>query len=203
MIARWCLSAFIFSLTLFGVLSQQQVSLPNQEVVLQFSEETLSARELQLVLSDIKHQLLESGVSNLQVKANDNGEFRISYYSTVDVAIIKKVFNDEAHLELAHAEHQQPLPLPSEDHSKKYNVDVYEIQSGNTTDWDFKGTLVLQVDSKSDRFISSNTLFSVDFIDTSKAEITFQTAFKVCQNIFLDFQDGLHVIPEVRAGPIC
>lgn len=203
MIARWCLSAFIFSLTLFGVLSQQQVSLPNQEVVLQFSEESLSAKDLQLVLGDVKHQLLEAGVSNLQVKAFDNGEFRISYYSTVDVAIIKKAFNAEAKLQISNAEQQKPFETPSEVPSKKYNVDVYEIQAGNTSDWDFKGTLVLQIESKSDRYIASNTLFSVGFLDARKSEIIHQTKFKVFQKIFLGLDAGLHVIPEVRAGPYC
>src|SRR6056300_1545353 len=155
MVARWCISIFIFTLTLFGVVSQQQVALPNQEIVLEFTDIDLSAEHAQGTIDAIKKQLQELGAENIQVNTEE-GHVNIAYYSSSDTASIKKTLSNGSYLALnctANSKSEKPS-VPSENNDvAHYNFDVFEIQNDDGHGRNLNGNLVLEVETKSDRFL--------------------------------------------------
>ncbi|KAB1067093.1 hypothetical protein F6U93_11770 [Tamlana haliotis] len=203
MIARWCLSTFILSLTLFGVVSQHQVQAPNQEIVLQFTDVELTSQDVQNTIEGVKNQLLTVGGSHIKVKTQSHGKLKISYYSDADVSSIKAALSKSEYIALALADDDSSSEqFPVSDAPIKYDLDVYEIQSASHADWGFEGTLALQIDTKSDRFVSPSTSMSVGDLAHLKSNTSYKTTFKVCKNVMLTIGEALHAIPEVRAGPL-
>ncbi|MDO6758921.1 hypothetical protein Q4566_01815 [Tamlana sp. 2_MG-2023] len=201
--ARWCVSALIFTLTLFGVVSQQQIAVPNQEIVLQFTDVELTSHEVQHTIEVVKNQLLAAGGSHIKVKAQENGKLKISYYSDADVSSIKRAFTNEDYLALSFANNETPSgESPIDDSILKYNLDIYEIQSANDTGWDFDGNIVLQVETKSDRFLDPNTSISSGDLEYINASSVYKTTYKVREHVTFTIGEDLHAIPEVRAGPL-
>lgn len=206
MIARWCLSAFIFTLTLFGVISQQQIAVPNQEIVLQFTEVELTSEDAKNTIASVKAQLLELGVENIKVKAQQNGKLKISYYSDAAISSIKSNFAKNNNVVLDYTSTNQDensSKFPSEDHSISYNLDVYEIQSNSGTGWDLDGAFILDVEVKSDRFLDPNLYFLASNFDFRSSNSIVGVAYKVRRNITIEIEEALYSKPEVRAGPNC
>ncbi|MBU2951446.1 hypothetical protein KO493_12135 [Tamlana agarivorans] len=203
MIARWCVSTLIFTLTLFGVVSQQQIAVPNQEIVLQFSDVELTSHDVQHTIEVVKNQLLAAGGSHIKVKAQENGKLKISYYSDADVSSIKRAFSNEDYLSLSFTNNDTSSgDLPLEESGLKYNLDIYEIQSANNAGWDFEGNIVLQVETKSDRFLDPNTSISARDLEHLGSSSVYKTTYKVRAHVALTIGEDLHTIPEVRAGPL-
>ena len=94
MMARWCISVLIFSLTLFGVVSQQQILVPNQEIVLQFEDVDLTSKQAENTVAIVKQQLQDLGAENIQVFSLENGKLKITYFSDSEVASIKETFSE-------------------------------------------------------------------------------------------------------------
>ena len=61
---KWLLPIFIFILSLF-VVSQQQIAIPNQESVIQFSSADVSLFESQNAIAIVKKQLQDIGAENI------------------------------------------------------------------------------------------------------------------------------------------
>ena len=206
MIARWCISTFIFLLTLFGVVSQQQVVIPNQEIVLQFTHIELTSDDVKQTILIVKAQLEALGVENIQVKAEENGKLKISYYCDTDIASIKNSFAEAHHLTLDYQSDKQgkeSSKLPSEENRTSYNINVYEIQFGSDSGWDFDGAFASEVEVKSDRFLDPNVSFPAAHLNLNSSKNITKVAYKVRRTISIEIGDALHAIPEVRAGPIC
>ncbi|MEC3906981.1 hypothetical protein VOI54_08110 [Tamlana sp. 2201CG12-4] len=206
MIARWCISAFIFLLTLFGVVFQQQVSVPNQEIVLQFTDVELTSDDAKHAIAIVAKKLQGLGAEHIQVKAGDNNTLKISYFSEVDISSIKRTFAKENHIVLDYTSSSQDRgasKLPSEDNTISYNLDVYEIQNTSNSGGDLNGAFGLEIDAKSDRFLDPNINLFFKNIDVNAIAAKTKVAFKVCRDISIELDNTLHSIPEVRAGPNC
>lgn len=206
MIARWCISVFVFLLTLFGVVSQQQFVVPNQEIVLQFTDVELTSNEAKQTILIVKEQLEALGVENIQVRTHENGQFKISYYCEKDIASIQKSFSQEHKLTIDYQTNnpgKASSKLPLDENSTSYNINVYEIHSGTDAGWDFDGTFTLEVEVKSDRFLDPNSSFSAFNPDHNTSNNIAKLAFKVRRTISIEISEALHSIPEVRAGPFC
>ncbi|WP_142785480.1 hypothetical protein [Changchengzhania lutea] len=204
--SRWCISTLIVILTLFGVVCQQQMSAPNQEIILQFTDAEVTSDEAQTTFAIVKQQLRDLGADNIQVTKQPNGSLKITYYSDTDVASIKKIFSKDLNVSLdynSNTPNKERHQAPSDNEVASYNLDVYEIQDGNNTLWGSDGKYVLEPKLKTDQFFNPNILISVDDIeDISKNKIT-SVAFKVREQVTISIGDILHKIPEVRAGPVC
>ncbi len=193
------ISALIIILTLLG-LSQQQMSVPNQEIVMQFSDDELSSDDAQNAIAIIKNQLQTIGVDNIQVREVADGILRITYYSDIDVASIKDILSKEKNLKLGYtSQDDESSRIPSDDESNSYNLDVYEIQKDSDSEWDLEGTLVLELKPDGDRFSNPKVFASIDEIDVD-VDIT-RVAYKVHNNIAIAIDNTSYKIPEVRAGP--
>ena len=89
---KWYFGALIVILTLFGV-SQENLIVPNQEIVLQFSGAEVSSSQAQLAISSVKKQLETIGVSKVDIREEANGRLVISYYSDTTVANVKDILS--------------------------------------------------------------------------------------------------------------
>ncbi|WP_298534321.1 hypothetical protein [uncultured Algibacter sp.] len=205
MIARWCISAFIFLLTLFGVISQQQIAVPNQEIILQFSDIELTSEDAKHTILIVRKQLEALGVENIQIKSQGNGKLKISYYCDADISSIKNSFAKAHNLDLNYQSGttgRGASEFPSPENSIAYNINVYEIQSSSDSGWDFDGAFTLEVEVKSDRFLDPNINFSAGNLELKRLTQVSNVAFRVQKNVSVAIRETLHTIPEVRAGPL-
>jgi hypothetical protein len=206
MLKKWYIVAFILVVTLLGVNSQQQIVVPNQEIVLQFTDSAVTSDDIENTIATVKKQLQAIGANNIQVKKAENGKLKITYFTDVDLAGIKKSFSDDGDLDINFKTHNtghDSDEFPSDENNIAYNLNVYEIQNGQDADWDLNGISVKNIDSKSDRFSDPNSNFFLNNESPSKEDNLEKITYKVRTNIALAIDDILYKIPEVRAGPIC
>lgn len=203
MFTKWLYSVLIFSLTVLGVVSQQQFKVANQEIVLQFQNANLSAQQTEHTIATIKQQLEDLGAKNIKVRAQGFSKLKISYYSSINVTRIKETLLNPTTLKLQDlAINKNTKRLPFEDTQVSYNIDVFEIQENTSAGWDLDGAITLVLDVKSDRFLSSNSL-SVGSLSYAYQDGITLVAYKIAKDIAIHISDALHTIPEVRAGPNC
>ena len=200
--AKWYISTFIIVLTLLGI-SHNHISLPNQEIIVQFNDDEVTVEQSQKAIGLIKQQLYIFGVDNIQVQEVSNGNFRIAYHSSVTVESIKTVLASSENLPIDVASFGLNYQKqPSNKNQKHYHLDIYEIQ-GISVDYDLTGTLTLETKYGYDRFANSNVYSDVDDINVSiEDDKSIERAFKLYKDIAIAIENTSHTIPEVRAGPI-
>ncbi len=198
---KWYIGALIIVLTLLGV-GQHQISVPNQQIVLQFVDD-VSSNETQNAVAIVKKQLQDVGADNIIVCDGEDGRLKISYYSALNVARIKNILSDESQFDLGIVEnqHENDSELPSEEGGQNtYNFDVYEIQKESNSDWDFNGTNILELKSEVKRFYYPKVYATIDDIDLR--EIISKVTFKLHYKIAIALDNESYKLPKVRAGPI-
>ncbi len=201
--AKWYLSTFIVILTLLG-LSQQQFSVPNQEIVVQFTTNEIALLETQNTITIVKEQLQAIGVENIQIHEEANGKLKITYFSDIDVASIKKILSKEKDLKLSYSsifQEEGDSKFPSNKDSNHFKLDVFEIQKSNAGEGDFNG-YALELKPESDRFFTSVVFFPFTDIDVKEKNKAEKIAYKIHRNIAIAIDNSSHKIPEVRAGPV-
>lgn len=203
--SKWYLSAaLIFIAVLGSVIGQQHTHVPNQEIVLQFSNTNISSSDAQQTIAIVKKQLQHVGVANIHISEQEDGKMVISYYSDTNVARIKSILSNQKELALGFVSNkktEQPLQLPSQNESVTYNLDVYEIQDGHNSVSNLGGKSAVELKSGQYRFLNPNfyipteQCYSDADAPTLKIKITFQRYIAIIKD------NGLHKTPEVRAGP--
>ena len=206
MLKKWYISTFIIVITLLGIASQKQVVLPNQQIVLQFTDTEISALEVKNTIAIVKKQLQDLGVNNIQVKKSEQGALKITYHSDADVASIKETFSKDAKLKIAQTKrnNKNTNNFPLDRHTIAYNLDVYEIKEGNnTTDWGFKAVDVLEFKSKNNRLLNPNSPLFFSKLDLDTNTIVYKLTSKIRKNNAVSINEISCKIPQVRAGPQC
>lgn len=201
--AKWYLGTFIATLILLGA-SLQQFSVPNQEIVVQFDNEEISLHDTQNTIAIVKKQLQNIGVDKIQIFKGENGKLKITYFSNVDVASIKKILSEEKDLKLSYSSLNpkgEPSQLPSDNNSSKYQLDVFEIQKSNESEGDFNG-LVIELLPENERFFNPDLYFSFKKNDVKIKNEIEKLAYKIYSHISIEIDHTSHKIPEVRAGPV-
>ena len=200
--AKWYLSTFIVILTLLG-LCQQQFSVPNQEIVVQFTTNEIALLETQNTIAIVKKQLQTIGVENIQIHKEANGKLKITYFSDIDVASIKEILSKEKELKLSYSsifQEEGDSKFPSNRDSNHFKLDVFEIQKNNDGEGNFNG-YALELKPEIDRFFTSVVLFPFIDIDVKEKNRAEKIAFTIHKNIAIAIDNSSHNIPEVRAGP--
>lgn len=203
MFKKHYISILVVVISIFGIASQKQAEIPNQEIVVQFDNANVSSDEAESLISSIKLQLLELGVEAVTVTENKQGELKITYHSNSDVSSIKNKLTKEGSLKLDFNKKSQKNTngTPSSKDIVSYNLDVYEIQDYNNN-WDFNGINATTITSKSDHLFNPNIYLFTQVIAINNNSVANET-YKVCSNVALLINEIPHKIPEVRAGPIC
>lgn len=198
---RWCILLGV--IVLIGIASQQQVGLPNQEIVLRFNNDEVTSTETQNAIAIVKKQLLAIGANNIQVKESPKGDLKITYHSDTDVASIKKMFSDKKNIELgvvASNLDNKPVKLPSKEHTQSYNIDVFEIKNQHTG-FDIGATLVLDRKLETTRSFIPNVSTSGKNFGFINKECVLKETYKFRKNIAITIEITSNKIPEGRAGP--
>lgn len=202
--SRRYIGSLIIVLTFLGVVYQQQNTVPNQEIILQFTDVKVTSAETQSTIAIVKTQLQSLGADNIQVKETKEGTLKITYYSDTNVMNIKRTLSEESKIVLDYNLNNQDSEhsnLPIKNNSISYNLDVYEIQKGNDADWNLVANIFLELKSDNERFFNPNVFMSFTDIDDREENIV-KVALKTHSNIALAIDNTSHNIPEVRAGPI-
>ena len=189
-------------LALIGI-SWEHTSKPNQEVVVQFNNSDLSCDEAQNTIALVKLQLQGIGVENIQVVEEDGGRLKITYYSNVDVAVVKSIISEGEKLALTDVsfpQNEEQPELPSHSDSLSYELNVIEIHKNPNSDLDTDG-FILELKSSHDRYVPPIVYYSDSEIDVRGKNSIEKIAFTVHSNMALLIDNGSHNIPEVRAGP--
>lgn len=196
---KWYISALIIIFAFIGgVATQEQNQLPNQEIVLQFSDASVTHDEAQLAITAVKEQLQSIGVHDIKVTDFEQGYLKITYFSKTDVASIKKILSKSVTLEISH---DIPFEFPSSKNEIAYNLEVYEIQNGNNHTLHLSGKFGIEQKADNDRLSNTNTVANCKPIAYIVFELNTKGAYRFQNHIGITIDHITHKIPEVRAGP--
>ncbi len=198
---KWYIPVVIVALTFFGV-NLERSTLPNQEIVVQFNTENVSAFEAEQAIANVTFQLKSIGVENVLVSAIENGKLKVSYYSAKDVATIKGLFSAKNSLSAAafnEKDNSSKIPFSPESHI--YKLDVVTIQQDYNAGLGLQG-LPVGVKTVKEQYLKP--IISMGF-----SEISFQFSPKDEIVAYKNYRHASHLIdhtsykiPEVRAGPL-
>ena len=201
---EWYFGMLISAFALLVVMQGQTV-VPNQEIVLDFGDVTVSSQEAENAVKTVKKQLASIGVKNTRISNElHNGKLRISYYSDADVENIQQILA-ENYISWNHIlfdnNGSNDSKIPFDKESSDYHVAVYKIQKSTDNDSGFSGIHVLELEQKQDRASGVSYSFVNENADEAISRFI-QLAQKVHNAIAIAIDNTSHKIPEVRAGPI-
>lgn len=201
---RIYITAFVIALAFIGISLDQSNSDPNQEILVQFNTDSISADQALRAVSDIKSQLRAIGIEEVQVSETSDGRLKVTYYSTVDVDVIKSLFFKQNKLQIddtSSEERKSPSKFPFTNDSNTYIVDVVKIQNDFNADISLQGVLV-EVKSSNNQYIKPQ-------VSAVTSEVAFGLIYNIESQIVIDYnasslfvEDVSHKIPEGRAGPL-
>ena len=201
---RLNITALLVALAFFGVSLEQSNTDPNQEILVQFNTDSISVLQAQRAVSDIKNQLKAIGVEDVQVSETSDGRLKVTYYSTIDVAVIKSLFFKHNKLRYGNSPlegNDVPSKTPIGTDSNTYIVDVVKIQSDFNYDLSLQGVLV-EVKAANDQYVKPKLSLDASSIDIElryTVESDLNSGYRI---ISLVEDNANYKIPEVRAGPI-
>ncbi|NRB83178.1 MAG: hypothetical protein HRU49_05315 [Winogradskyella sp.] len=179
-----------------------QPVIPNQQIVIAFSEAQAANNDASQTLESIQSKLESIGVYDIQIHETLNGQYRITYHSTSHVDQVKKLLSD-ANYELSHKSENQENKLPKEGSNKLVQLDVLEITKVDSkNDWDFDGVQIAEYNPKSDRFNHIKFNFSGRKSSSEKTTLMANLGLKLYRYRFTYIDCNVYNIPEVRAGPL-
>ena len=194
---KWYISTLFLLFSLFGAF-HEQVSIPNQEIVLEFIDTTINKESIDHTIADVKEKLLTVGVSKVTIKETQNGTLKISYYSAIAVDDIKKVLGKDQEFVL----NQNSENKEEDETASEYNIDIYELTNetdvSNTSDDKF----VFEIKYHSDRFTTNSFPAFLKNVEENKSNQLFKTAYKAYKNNPFTEDKTSYKEPEVRAGPL-
>ncbi|MBU2940993.1 hypothetical protein KO494_15690 [Lacinutrix sp. C3R15] len=198
---KWYICTLIIAFALLGYISKEQTAMPNQKIVLQFSNTAISSIEIENTVAIVKKQLVDFGVDNIHVSKIENGQLKITYYSDADVVSVKNKLSKAGGLAIDYTS-KNNKEYPKIPVSKDaYNLDVYKIQDAKHTNSGFDGKVALEPKIESDRYFNPNVYFFACLIQDAEVTAYAQVAYKVHANIAIAIDNTSYKIPEVRAGP--
>lgn len=201
---KWYIGALIIVFTLLGVY-QNRISVPNQEIVLKFTDVNITSDEAENTIEIVKEQLEAIGIDIIWVRELKDGQFKIAYYSTSDVASVKEILSNEKNLKIGFTSNNlsdNTSNFPSDKKSKTYKLDVYEIHKSTDSESGLDGKYVITLKQDYNRFYYPNDVIFNNDIDAKDGNIIAEVAYKVHVSIALAIDNSSGNIPEGRAGPV-
>lgn len=195
---KWYISAFIFALAIIGI-SLEHTSVPNQEIVIQFADVEVTPNETQNAIALVKSQLETIAADNIKIQELGNGTLKITYYSDVTVSEIKQIVSEGIEIAFNTSPEKENTELPSKEELTPYQLDVYEIQSGN----DLVGSSGNIIEAKSEiiRFFTPDAYATLSKQHKEENNKIQKVAYICYTNIAIAIDTTTYKIPEVRAGP--
>ena len=184
-------------------LSLQQTSNTHQEIIIKYSDAKGITLETQNnTIAIVKKQLQKIGINYFKVSKDHQGHLKISYFSSLDTASIKKVLNEGNYFALSYLPNQNNKQ--TEDHSgtKSLNLrlDIFKIPKTFENPIENSG-LVVQLLLKTDRYFIQDVFGGYSLFNDQYDCLTQQNKFKYHskQETKVDVE-CLKTI-QIRAGP--
>ncbi len=202
---RWYITGIIIALAFYGAGFEQSTASPNQEIVVRFSADSITANDAKKTISEITRQLKSIGVDDVHVSEVVNGKVKVTYFSTLDVAVVKSLLYRYNKLDLsdtAFNKDDNSSQFPFSNSPSTYKLEIVQIQTDLGSDIGFQGILV-EVNSLADQYLKpriSLATSEINFTPKDNFESADITNYLVVPEFITEFE---HIIPEVRAGPIC
>jgi len=205
MIAKKYFSALIVLITLLGFYKKQSPA-PNQEIELQFENQTTVLNETEDVIQAIKQQLEVLGVENIQVRHTEK-TLKIAYYSDENVAKIKKILAAEGFTSNHPSEeiptNHKAVKFQEYATTDHFKIEIYELQTASNPYAAIHGKYILALQKDYDKSPNSNPN---SFANTSSfylGEIKTVIALAYTESSYtaIPKEHIPHEIPDVRAGP--
>ena len=192
--SKWYFGILITALAFF-VVCQQEMTVPNQQIVFQFSDNQTTVSQTEATIAVVKHQLKNIGVKNTTV-VEQNGTLKITYYSDASVAIVKAVLLKEKLIKAVAANLPSDNPL-----HQNYNFDVFEIKTATESGVGFDGKYIVEAKQECTRASQVTVSFSAISENIIQLDQPVVVGKKVNTNISISIDKGTFNIPEGRAGP--
>ncbi|MEM7186646.1 MAG: hypothetical protein AAF466_08300 [Bacteroidota bacterium] len=193
------LSILILILALFGI-NWEPSTMPNQEIVVEFNDRTVTQDDACNAVSAVKERLELLGVQNIRVQEASNGRLKITYFSDVEVAVVKELLAEGATLSITgDDEPALPTELPGDSNFFEYELNISEIHK--LVDIDIDGLMVEPAPDPHQGIIkvldqpNGNTQVDV-------ATIVERVAFQFHRRQSIHIDRSSRNIPDVRAGPL-
>ena len=180
----------------------EETTVPNQQIVIQFSNKAISAQDTDNAIEAIQNKLQSTGATQIEIGKNDNGELRITYHSDADVTYIQNALFIEEDFKLAYQSTQKHTNnFPESTNVKDYELNISEIKISKNFNWDFEGTQVTEVNQKTDHSNQLKINYSGKQIDSKQSNRLIKVAVLVNNTLTITVNNHSYNIPEVRAGP--
>lgn len=198
MLKKWYISGLVVILAFWGI-SQNQTIKPNQEIVLRFSNTIVNTDNVHNTILEVKKQLSNIGAENITFSEGTDGHFIITYYSNLDVKIIKQVLSNQSNTRL---DLDKDIAKNTSEHFPKgYDFDIKQLDGNLNNDLEGKASILTELKLDKPRFFNSNAFAIVNAIDI-KQQIVFEKSFRIVDNILRFTNNYPFQIPDVRAGPV-
>ncbi|PQJ69444.1 MULTISPECIES: hypothetical protein [Polaribacter] len=193
--AKWYFGTLFLLFIYFGAF-QDQVSIPNQEIALEFVDSKTNDKDIENTIANVKEKLLKVGVANITINKTQKGTLKISYYSTITIDAVKKELVKDTQFVLNKDSDNEE----QSENSSNYNIDIYELK--NQTDIsNLDDKFVFEIKYNSDRFTTLDYYALAKNVDPYKTDQLFKTAYKISKNHPFSKDRTSYKEPEVRAGP--
>lgn len=180
----------------------EQATVPNQQIVIEFSDKTVTAKDTENAIEAIQHKLQSVGVTQIQIGQNEEGQLRIIYHSDVDVNQIQNVLINADNFKVANEGSQkQSNNFPENNSLNAYELNISEIKTSSDINWSFKGTQVTEINQKTDHSNPIKVNSSGEQVNTKHSNNIVKVVVSVNQTIAIAIDHLSYKIPEVRAGP--
>ena len=173
---------------------------PNQQIVIQFSNHQITSEEANSAAEALKQQLKDIGAKKLDIGEFNSGQLTITYYSDTDVMRIQKVLtDDDLVLDYSLENESNDKSIPEKEELYKFNVS--EIQDSPINNWDFEGIEITELNHKSDRYYFPKLKYSFTKEDIENHSFKECLRLKIPSIYHFNKSKFAHRIPQVRAGP--
>ena len=194
---------FLISMVSLLGLSLQQPSNTHQEIIIKYSDAKGITLETQNnTIAIVKKQLQKIGINYLKVSKDHQGHLKISYFSSLDTAFIKKVLNEGNYFAVSYLPNQNNKQ--TEDHSGtkilNLRLDIFKIPKTFENPIENSG-LVVQLLSKTDRYFIQDVLGGYSLFNNQYGCLTQQNKFKYHPKQETKVNVECLKTIQIRAGP--
>jgi hypothetical protein len=179
----------------------EQSTVHNQQIVIQFSDQNIDEKDAEIALETIKKQLQTIGIDFIKINQNDDGQLKITYYSTSDIAQIEALLTNGQHFKLTYGLEDKSSDVPEHKSSKDYELNISEIKNSNHIKWDFERAEIVQLNQKSDHSNNPRVNTSSVVVNENYFNGAVHTNIRTNHAIAIAIDNYSYMIPEVRAGP--
>lgn len=202
---RFYITGLIIALAFCGTGLDQSTTDPNQEIVVRFSTNSISAVDAKGAICEITAQLNAIGVENVHVSDVVDGKVKVTYFSTLDVIVIKNLLYRHNKLDLSDTAFDDPndsSDFPFSNNPNTYKFEVIKIQNDIASDFGFQG-LLIESKSIGDQYLKPRLSITASEINFNPKDNFHSVDPMIYTNVPVFISHIEHKIPEVRAGPAC